>query len=161
MKITRRQLLVSTALVPVAACAQLTNAITAVPAVASDVNRIAGALQKIEPTIEALTGLAGGAKATIEATISQVSALAGQIAAASPTDVTGLVSQFAGGVAAIAGPLLGMPFLPAAVNIAINAALALVPTIEQVVGIVSAPQAARVAMTPDQARAALDHIIQS
>lgn len=158
--ITRRHLLLTTAIVPVAACAQFDAAVQKIPGLASDADLIARGLQTILPTIETLTGLAGGAKAEVIKLIGLAQGAAGQIIGAAGAGTADMVRTIASAVSGIAGFVFGVPGLPVIVSTVVNAALALVPMIEQEVGI-SPPPGRRLAstMAPEQGRRTLMAVV--
>lgn len=158
---TRRVLLVSTALVPVAACAQLQPIIDKLPGLAKDAALIAQTVALILPTIRTLTGLSGGAWNEVNKLVAMVETTAGQIQSAVGAALPQMVQTIGAAVAGLAGTLLGVPGLPTIVSTIIGAAGALLPALEQAVGIAPALATARrfaAVLTPDQARAQLQAI---
>lgn len=157
--LTRRALLRSTALIPVAVV--LNGCGTNIPGqvatvtgigaqVVADLQGLAPALQNAFPSIaKALSSDAGD---KVQGYLSQLAGLAAGINASMPTtsaqpvvqQIAGVVQQIAG----VAGPLLPPPW-----GIAITAVSALLPVAMAAVGLLTAPQAG--GMTPAQARAAL------
>lgn len=164
--ITRRHLLTSTAMLPVgvalAGCPALNNAVNAVPGVATDIQLIAAALRTVLPTIEALTGLAGGAKNTVTNLIGAISGAAANVSSAAGDGLTAIVQSVGNNVASIAALLSGVTGLPAIVSAAISDVVALLPAVQAAAGAVAAPPMARrfaVAITPEQARVGLQTIV--
>ncbi len=166
--LSRRALLSSTAMIPVAlavdGCAALTAAVAIAPQVAGWIQTISSVASVVEPLILGITGLGANVRATIAAAISDVQSVASGIASATSTTATGLVQKLSSGVGTLAGLLSGFSGLPAEVGSFIQNAVALVPAIEQAVGIVSPPPANRfermaATITPEQANANLRLIL--
>lgn len=159
----RRALLrTTTFLVPVlalAACSGVTKAVDAVVAVAPQVARdaamIADALAAILPTIERIAGVSSTVMDKVSAAVATVRATATAIAGATTATAGGLVQQLSSGVASVVG-LLGGAAVPPWVSTVLAAAGALVPLIEQGVGLVTSamPHTAR-RMPADEARRVL------
>ena len=166
LTVTRRALLRSTAIVPVAValdgCAQLQSAFQAVPGLAKDADLIAQAVALILPSIRTLTGLAGGAWNEANKLVATIENTAGQISGASGAALPSMVQTIGTALAGLAGTLLGVPGLPTIVSTVLGAAGALLPALEQAVGIAQAPITQRrfaAALTPDQARVQLQAIV--
>ena len=167
----RRELIGGALLVPISlslgGCQSLVSAVGAVPVIASDVQLVATALQTILPTIEALTGLAGGAKNTIVGLIGQVSGIASQVGNAASSGVASLATTLGQVVGELAGQLSGVTGLPSIVNQVVGDVLALVPSILSAAGAkpVAPSATARLIasrasqMNADQARADLQLIV--
>lgn len=163
--VSRRALLRSTALIPVGlaieGCSALTTAVALAPQIVQYVGIIAQAVSVVEPFITGLTGISSSVSGTIASAISSVkAAVSGTVATAS-----GLVS----GVSTMAGLLSGITGLPASVESFLTNATALLPSIEQALGIVatvSAPSTAQhrfvrmaATITPEQAVANLQVLV--
>jgi hypothetical protein len=137
-------------------CAGIASAVALAPQIVQYVGVIAQAVSVVEPFITGLTGISSSVSGTIASAIASVkAAVSGTVATAS-----GLVS----GVGTMAGLLSGIKGLPASVETFLTNATALLPSIEQALGIVAtvtAPAAqhrfARMAatITPEQAVANL------
>ena len=157
---TRRQLLVS-ALAPVAlaGCPQFNSAVNAVPGLAADADLIAKAVALVLPTIEKLTGLAGGAKNEVVKLVGEVEAAAAQIASSAGAETTVIVQTIGSAISGIAGRVLDLPGLPTLVATAIGAAQALWPALAAAVGIAPAASRLAVDMTPGQARGVLQALV--
>jgi hypothetical protein len=152
---SRRRLLSATAIVPVVvalnACAGLTASQVAAQAV-SDVKLIASGLAGALPSLGTAAGIPVATVAAVGQAIANIQTVADGVAsAASNIDAQPLVQQLEsllnGAVGALAGLALPPPFGPA-----LTAAMALLPVIESVVGLLTAPKAAASAMSPDTAR---------
>lgn len=166
--LTRRALMRSTALIPVVAaagCAGLAQAVVLAPQIASYIQVIAEAAQAAAPFIEGLTNLSANVRSTINTALNDINSVAAGIASATSVTVGALVQKLGSGVGTLAGLLSGNALVPDVVNSFISSALALVPTVEQAVGISAAPAApatptARMAarITPEQAYANLARI---
>ena len=168
MEISRRYLLSSTALIPPAlllnGCAALTAAVAIAPTIAGYIQTIASVASVVEPLILGITGLGSNVQSTIASAISDVQSVASGIASATSTTATGLVQKLSSGVGTLAGLLSGISGIPAEVGSFIQNAVALIPAIEQAVGIVSPPPAARFGrlaamISPEQANANLQLIL--
>lgn len=153
---TRRALLRSTALVPIAALAAC-NGMSAAQIgqqVAGDVSLLGTGLAGALPGLVSLKVLTGADVSKVSGLVGQLTQLASGVSSALTQTAAQPVIQQIGGVlaqiAAVAGPLLPPPW-----GTAIMAAQVLFPVIASAVGLIS--QAAPLAgpMTPDQARAAL------
>ncbi len=169
-QISRRALLRSTALIPVAlvmdGCAAITAAVAIAPTVAGWISTISSVASVVEPLILGITGLGANVQATIATALADVKSAASGIASATTLTATGLVQKLGSGMNTIATLLSGVGAIPAEVGSFITNGLALIPAIEQAVGITSAspPPAARFArmaatISPDQANANLQLII--
>lgn len=154
----RRELLATTALLPLVACASTGGTLSQA---ISDVQTIASGLAGVLPQLGAVTGIpasiVGQAGGIISKIQSIASAMAGVVSTAAAqgavqqleTLVNGLIAAVAPFVAAV--PVVGQVFAAAAV---------LLPVIEAAVGLVVAPPARAIRgvapMTPDQARMILE-----
>jgi hypothetical protein len=168
---TRRALLGSASLIPLAAIAALPgcSAFTALaPKIVGYAGTIADAISLILPSIKTLTGLAGGAYNTIAWLAGQVKDTATKIATATTADAAGLVTTLSGAAGSIVGMLAGIPSLPGIVSTVAANVMALLPALEGLVGIGATPYlptvaarrfAAMAPLTPDQAYANLRAVL--
>jgi len=122
-----------------AGCSALTQAVAIAPQIASYIQAIASAATAAMPFIVGLTNLSANVKSTISTALSDIQAVATDISTATTTTATGLVQKLGSGVGTLAGLLSGNSSIPDIVNLFIANALALVPVIEQAVGIITAP----------------------
>ena len=166
---TRRALLRSTALVPVAlaldGCAKLTSVLASLPQYAVDVQKAGALLSKfVLPALPAL-GLAGATLTKVEGWITQAESVAGTIGSAAAAGGTTLVSQlssFAGAFNGIASTL-GLK-LPGDVGLVLQDVAALLPTILKDAGVniaLSGPATAAPMMSAAVARADMDRLLAS
>lgn len=151
--ISRRALLsmsapiVALAFLPLAACTGF------VSKVAKDVDLIAQGVEAVLPTIEKLIDLPAAVKDKVVAIVGEIKSVASNISRSVAVGTVDLVKQLGAAVANIANTLGGIK-IPSWVSTVIKAAVALIPSIESAVGIVT-PAARFVEMTPEQARAVL------
>ncbi len=134
---SRRGFLRTTALVPavIAAamldgCSALTTAVALAPQIAQYAGVIANAITLVLPSIQTLTGLAGGALHTVEWFIGDVQATASRIATATATTASSLITTLGSDLGGIAGKLSGVAGLPTLVDDIISNALAAYTGIE-------------------------------
>lgn len=153
--VSRRRLLSASAIIPVAvalnACTGMTASQVAAQAV-SDVKLIASGLAGALPSLGNAAGIPAATVAAVGASIVKLQTVADAIGqAASNIDAQPLVQQMETLLNAAVGSLAGLA-LPAPFGPALTAAMALLPVIESIVGLVIAPKAAASAMSPDTAR---------
>lgn len=161
-KITRRHLLCRTApalaLVPIgltlAGCPEFNTAVTktvavidsVTPQVIAYVSAIGKIATLVLPVVQDLTGLgaeAGNIIGTAETVLSDIATVGGAIATATGPGAVGLVARIGAGLGTL-GPLLaGIKGLPTVVGDFLTNAVALLPAIEQGVGIITAPKPAQ------------------
>lgn len=160
----RRNLLLCTALVPVAACATLD---TTLATVAADTNTIALGLKGVLAQLGTLNipGLTTSVMATVGTAISSLQSVAAAIAGTTTTAAAQpLVQKIESYVNTVVGALALLP-LPPPISTALEAAAILLPLIETAVGLatnsVMRPRGVMPGMTPDQARLILAGIAQS
>ncbi len=161
---SRRALLRSTALFPVAlaaaSCQTVSDIVAITPKIASYIDTIAKVAAVVTPVILGLTKLSTNVKDTIASALAAIETSASSIASATSTTTSGLVAKLTSGVGTIAGLLSGVG-VPSVVTTFIQNAVALVPAIEAAVGIKTTTHAARFAATvsPDQAHANLQAVL--
>jgi ABC-type transporter Mla subunit MlaD len=164
MNMTRRALLRTTAIVPLAVIAAGCSTIqTQLPQFVTDMNTIAAALQSVLPQIQTLTGLPAATLATIQSAITTAQNAAAQvastIAAGTTTGINGLISGFGSAVSTVAGLIGGNA--PGFIGTLLTAVQTLLPAILSVAGIALAPPAmAGPGMTPEMARGILRSAIR-
>lgn len=163
--VSRRSLLRSTALVPaalvVANCSALTGGVS-ISQVSSDIATIASGLAGILPTIAKVAGVTTGVMSTIGTATNDLQKIASAVSSATSTAATTMVGTVENVVGGVLSAVSGIS-LPSSLSTVFSAISALLPAIEQGVGIVTAlvaPAPARfaratAAMSPDQARAVL------
>ncbi len=154
---TRRNLLCRTApalaMIPIAfaldGCAGVTKAVGVIdsvtPQVIAWVGKIGQVAGLILPAVQAITGLGSTATSiigTAETVLADIHAVGTSIASATGTGAVGLVSRLGAGLGTLAPLLSGIAGVPSIVSGFITNGLALLPAIEQAVGIISAPPAA-------------------
>jgi len=163
MTVSRRALIsmlppAALVLTPLGGCAALSEYLTGtnISKVASDVDQIATGVTAVLPTIKALLGIKDDVVAKVTAIVDEIKAVATKISGSTSTGTVALVKELGSAVYSISETLGGVA-LPSWVKKVVEAATALLPTIEAAVGIVAPLGARRFAstMTPDQARAVL------
>lgn len=139
-QITRRALLRSSALAPVAlavGCSQLSSAAIALPAIAADFTTVADAVTSILPALSSIAGITTGTIATITGWIGTIEKAAGAVAsAASNSAAQPLVTTLMNGVSGVIAALSGVK-LPSSVSTILADAQTLLPVITAAVGIIS------------------------
>jgi hypothetical protein len=153
--VSRRRLLAATAIVPAAvvlsACKGMTVSQVAAEAVA-DEKLIAAGLLGALPSLGSAANIPAATVAAVGADIGKLQTVAVAVGqAASNIDAQPLIQQTEQLLNAAVGALAGLA-LPAPFGPALTAAMALLPVIEAIIGMVTAPKAAAMAMTPDTAR---------
>lgn len=151
--LTRRELMATTALMPLAACAGTTPSAALIQAI-QDVQTIAAGLAGVLPGLGSIPGIPATVVGKAGSIISEIQAVAQQMAGVTTTAgaqgsvqqletlLNTLVAAVAPFVAAV--PVVGQVFAAAAV---------LLPVIEAAVGLIVKPAARlEAALTPDQAR---------
>jgi len=169
VQITRRRLLATTALVPLAACGGgVTPNPNPTPGPSGDLSVLigevsdlaAGLVDRLFPLLGTLAGLSTETAAKIREWAETIQALAGQVAGVLSVDGAKPLVQQIGPIALqIVGALAGVPGMPFEVSLLLSAVSVLVPVIMKMVGL-SLPRAMpRFAgyreMTPEQARTVL------
>lgn len=157
----RRDALTSTILAGtglVVGCATLFNATVA--QVASDVATIVNGLEATVPAIAAAAGLSSAAAQAVTTALSSLQTLATSVSnAASTTAQKPLIQQIEADINTIVATAAAIPGLPAEVTLALEAAEALLPVIEAIVGLVvttpATPRPGLVRRTPTHVRALL------
>ncbi len=169
VQITRRRLLITTALVPLAACGGVvTPNPNPTPGPSGDLSVLigevsdltAGLVDKLLPLLGTVADLSPETAAKIRGGAATTQALAGQVAEVlSIDDAKPLVQQIGPIALQIVSALAGLPGMPLEVSLLLSAVSVLVPIITNMVGL-SLPRAMpRFAgyreMTPEQARTVL------
>lgn len=162
---SRRSLLKTTALFPVAAVAGCATAgqwlDPTLAQVVADVKTVAAGVQAILPNVASLAGISQDVVNTVTGIINDVVGVASQVAgAATEAAAKPLVQKLASYISALAAAVGAIPGLPPMVQMVIAAAEVLVPAIAQVLGIVGV-QAAKPTMTVDQARGYLQIVARA
>ena len=143
----------------IAACSAMSMS-AVITTVADDVNIIATGLLGVLPTIGTIVGVNPEMVATIGSAIADLQSLAQQIKVTTDITVTQtLVQQVEADVNVIVNALAGIRLLPPPVSLALQAVVVLLPVIEMAINMIVRPKltarAAKVHMTPEQARANL------
>ncbi len=154
----RRSFLMTTALVPVAGCATISQTLNKnLAQIISDVSLIANGIGSILPQLSSLVGLSDAARSTIQDAIAGIKLVADQVKGiASTADGQPLIQRLETYLNAIVSALAMLP-LPPQISVILQAATVLLPIIETLVGLLIKPSASRFgsSMSPDAARLVL------
>ena len=138
------------------ACA---NFMANLPQYATDAADIAAGLTTVVGDLKAAGKVSAAQAVQIDTALVDVNTAAGALAKDTTlTAAKGTVNQLAGATNVVLGAVAGLTSLPAADRDILDAVQTLLPVVEGAVGIVVAGDAARMSMTPEQARAILAHV---